>query len=322
MNDPFETAPHRPEIPRDRWGRPLIIPPDGGKPVPYQRVTRFVSQLEDNYNLSLWQQRQVAIGLSGRPDLVLAAAAHKDDRDRLNDIVTQAHEAAASHAAATTGTALHSLCEQLDRGQLDRDDLSRVPAEYRPDLQAYLAATNGVQHTHIEELMVNDELKVAGTPDRIFQWKDDKYPKILDIKTGSIEYGMSKIAMQLAVYANSLLYDPETGKRTRADIDLNTAVIAHLPAGQGVCTLHEVDIATAMEGVELARQVRGWRAVKNLARPYGGVTAKWLAQIDAASTEEELTLIWRQAKNRNEWNIELTAAAARRKEHIQGGIPQ
>jgi hypothetical protein len=27
------------EIPRDRWGRPLIEPPDGGKPIGYTRVS-------------------------------------------------------------------------------------------------------------------------------------------------------------------------------------------------------------------------------------------------------------------------------------------
>ena len=36
------------EIPRDRYGRPCVIPPEGDpKRVPYRRVTTFVKALED-----------------------------------------------------------------------------------------------------------------------------------------------------------------------------------------------------------------------------------------------------------------------------------
>ena len=62
------------EIPRDHFGRPLVIPPGGGKPVPYRRCTTFIDVLADRFNLELWKQRQVAVGLSRRPDLLLMAS--------------------------------------------------------------------------------------------------------------------------------------------------------------------------------------------------------------------------------------------------------
>src|SRR5699024_10482553 len=112
------------EVERDRWGRPLITPPTGGKPVPYTRATTYVGCLEDTYNLSRWQPRMVALGLSQRPDLMLAVSStDPDEKKKLNDLTEQAIEAAKGTAAATIGTALHALTERMDRD----DDIGVVP---------------------------------------------------------------------------------------------------------------------------------------------------------------------------------------------------
>ena len=50
------------EIPRDRWGRPLITPVDGGDPMPYTRVSTLAKALDDKTALTDWKCRQVAIG--------------------------------------------------------------------------------------------------------------------------------------------------------------------------------------------------------------------------------------------------------------------
>src|SRR5690554_2297101 len=94
-----------PEVNRDRWGRPLVVPPDGGEPVPYTRATTLAGTLDDLYGLMAWKQRQTALGLADRPDLRLAVTAHRDDKRRLDAICEEAMQAAASTAAATTGTA-------------------------------------------------------------------------------------------------------------------------------------------------------------------------------------------------------------------------
>ena len=52
------------EIPRDRWGRPLITPVGGGKPEPYTRVSTLAKTLDDKTALSKWMCRQTAIGLA------------------------------------------------------------------------------------------------------------------------------------------------------------------------------------------------------------------------------------------------------------------
>ena len=53
---------------RDRWGRPLIVPPDGGKAVPYTRCTTIADTLDERRALEAWMQRQVAVGLAMRPE--------------------------------------------------------------------------------------------------------------------------------------------------------------------------------------------------------------------------------------------------------------
>jgi hypothetical protein len=302
------------EVQRDRFGRPLIVPPSGGKPTAYTRCTTYAGALEDTYALGKWQQRMVAVGLSQRSDLLLAAGAHRDDKDRLDDVCDQAREAAGAGAAATTGTALHKLCERLDLGQ----PIGAVPAEHDPDIKAYHAATAGIEHEHVEQLMVCDELKVAGTPDRIAVLNGKL--TIFDIKTGSIDYAMNKIAMQLAVYSRSALYNPATGERTVLALDQDEAIVAHLPAGKGVCTLYTVDIARGWRGVQLAREVRGWRAVKSLARPLLPAPARTFHdRILAAAAVDDLAAIWREAKAAGAWNDELTKTAAQRKSQLTRG---
>lgn len=152
------------EIPRDHWGRPLVLPPQGGKRVAYRRTTTFVGCLDDTTGLQRWKTRMVALGMGQRKDLTLAAAAaNPDDKKTLDDIAEKALEQAQAGAAAMTGTALHSLTERIDRGQ----ELGHVPHEYVEDLKAYEKATAHIEWLDIECFRVHDEWQVAGTADRI-----------------------------------------------------------------------------------------------------------------------------------------------------------
>jgi hypothetical protein len=311
-----------PEINRDRYGRPLVIPPQGGKPVAYMRCTTFASTLEDTYNLSLWQQRMVALGLVDRPDLQLAVAAHRDDKKRLNELCTEALDAAAARAGATTGTALHALTEQHDRGTLN---ITKVPAAYRPDIDAYIRATASLSVVQIETFGVIDEMKIAGTWDRIVTYGGRNV--IADLKTGSVDYGMLKIAIQLAVYSRCVAYDISTQQRhPLPDVDQDVALVIHLPAGTGTARLLEVDIAAGWDAVDCAKKARGWRAKNNFAKVVDTVEVEpaavadveptLLERIALAATVNELTGLW-HANNSNEWTDVHTAAAAERKRQLQ-----
>lgn len=258
-----------PTLERDRWGRPLVVPPGGGEPVAYSRCTSYVDCIEDKTALDLWKQRQVALGLASRPDLLLAVSAHRDDKRALNGVCKDALEAAAASAAATRGTALHSLTEQIDRGQ----ELPAVlPDDVVADLDSYRASTVDLKHILIEQFCVLDKLKIGGTPDRVVEYQGRRY--IADLKTGSINLGTLKIAAQLAVYSRSQTYDIATHARGMHEADTSRGIIIHLPAGQGSASLHWVDLEVGWYAVQTAKDVREKRALKfkDLTEPFGPVT--------------------------------------------------
>ena len=68
------------EVSRDRYGRPLVVPPKGGKAVPYTRTTTVAGSLDDATALIAWKMRMVAAGLTLRPDLALAVSAARDNK--------------------------------------------------------------------------------------------------------------------------------------------------------------------------------------------------------------------------------------------------
>lgn len=334
------------EIQRDRFGRPMVIPPTGGKPVAYTRCTIFVGALEDTFNLGQWQQRMAVAGIASRPDLHLRAvslglppvedgtpakeAEARKWKAAMNAVVDDAREAAAASAAATIGTSLHAITEAVDRGQ--QIDLNTIPDRYRTHLANYQRATEGFTAVHIEQFLVHDGLQIGGTADRIVRIDGHEGLIVADIKTGSIDYGAGKMAMQLSVYAHSLLYAPATGHRRPVDgIRLDRGVIIHLDAKTGACTLHWVDLAAGWEAVQLAAQVRDWRKRKGLLVPadltppapaldltpppsreaLSAAVALDVA-IEQATCRDDITALWQAAAAQGLWTDGHTEAAKAR----------
>lgn len=317
---------HNTEIPRDRFGRPLVVPPGrGSKRVAYRRTTTFVGCLDDMNGLMKWKARQVAYGMGQRKDLVLAAAAaDPSDKRLLGEIAEKATEHAMSSAGATTGTALHSFTERLDRGQ----PLGHVPDPYPADLDAYRKATEGIEWVGIECFRVHDEWQIAGTADRIGRNANGRL-QVYDIKTGSIDYP-HKMAMQLAMYARMTPYDIATDTRGEPEgVDLNTGIIIHLPAGEGRCDLYEINIAKGWGACLLARKVWSWRGVKDLTHRVGDdrnstweksnsdtPPPTWESLIEAAVSRDELRIIWTQAKASGQLTEELRALCTERSKQL------
>lgn len=268
-------APEKTEdlVPRDRWGRPKILQPDGGLEA-YTRCTTFVKSLEgDASALALWKMRMTALGLNARPDLVMAVATAgngdtPESKKQLNALVEQAAEAAAASSAATIGTALHKFTERVDKGE----PLGQLPAAFVADIEAYRRVTAMMKAPQVEQFGVHDELKVAGTWDRLNEFNGAYY--IGDVKTGRVDdLSIGKIAMQLSIYSRCKLYNPRTGERREQDVPVSTdrAIVISLPAGTGQCELFWVDIAAGWQAVQLAARARkwqGWAKMKNLAEPF------------------------------------------------------
>lgn len=257
------TTPGAFDIARDRWGRPLIPPPGGGKPIPYTRVSTLAKALDETSALSKWMCRRVAEGMGTRPDLVALAAARRGDEKELGRVAEAAMDAAKSDAAANTGTALHTFAEQVDEGHIDITD---VPEPHRADIAAYRGALEsaGIVVAACEKFVICEELTAAGTFDRLLALPDGRLV-IGDIKTSrnpKTDYLALPTAIQVAVYARGALFDPATGARTPLPADKAEGILIHVPQGSGTATLHRLDLATGWIAANLAWDVRSTRKLK------------------------------------------------------------
>lgn len=265
----------------------------GIKEVSYTRVTTFIDVLEDKSNLQQWAQRMVLLGLVKDPKLLNDVKSFdpetREGKDALNRRAEKAKEIAGANDKADRGTHLHALSEMVDEDiPLPLDIIS---FEDILDMDAYKQATTGFEIKHMERLVVNDELKCAGTPDRVSVWVGDKplvAPDgyvfelgeliITDLKTGTVQYGGLKMAMQLAIYSRSLLYSHETFERTpMGKCNQKWGVIMHVAAGSGEATLYWADLELGWASVQLAQEVRAVR----------GKASKALTELTHAVGHEE-----------------------------------
>ena len=253
-------------ISRDRWGRPLIEPIGGGKPEPYTRVSTLAKVLDDKTALTKWKQRMTALGIGLRPDLAQLAGVAKDDNKRLDDVVKQAMAAAETTRAANIGTTLHALTEYLDRGLMPES----IPDNAWPDLTAYENSMQGIEILGCEMFVVVDEIKAAGTFDRLVRLPDGRV-MVADIKTGQHEPKYPHGATtQIAIYSRGITYTPEKGRHhALADLGVSQTegMMIHLPAGQQKCDLYIVDLNIGWSLATVAAQVRKMQKVKPLT-PY------------------------------------------------------
>lgn len=251
----------------------------GMKEVLYARCTSFVGALEDRQNLERWMKRTVLIGVSadhrasvadpfyGRvPILARTLEADLDDRDALDALADEAFEAGDGYLKARKGTDLHYLCELVDEGQPLPEGTS---LEDRADVAAWcrLRDEYGVTVLDVERFVVVDEYRFAGTYDRRIESDDPRLacpvscgkPRVLDLKTGRIDYGAGKMSQQLAGYAHGEEYDPETGARRPHEVCQHVGFIAHVEQGKATSSMHSLDLVAGWRAVDLSAEVREHR---------------------------------------------------------------
>lgn len=254
MTTPFHPAD---AVPRDRWGRPMIVPADGGKPTAYTRVSTLAKVLDDKTALTRWKQRQTAVGMAMRPDLVGKAASKRDDKKILDEVVEEAMTVAGSGVAANLGTTLHALTEHIDAGTMP----DHVPGELIPDLDAYETAMRGITILASEMFVVTDEIACAGSFDRLVALPDGRIV-VADIKTGQHEPDYPHAAAtQIAVYAHGQPYHHPGERRPLlrdAGVDLTTGLLIHLPVGQARCDLYLLDLTEGWAAALTATWTRAW----------------------------------------------------------------
>lgn len=255
---------------RDRWGRYLLPDPETGKERSWTRATTVANTLADRYGLEQWAKRNVVLGIAARQDLyALAASCTPDDKSQLTRIVNDAEEAAKARSGANLGTALHRITERVDRG----DDLE-IPDAWRADIDAYCQALVDhhltVDAEWMERIVVLPEHGIAGTLDRLVTERASGPKLLADLKTGKdvVRYGMTEIAIQLAIYANAPLTWNGDSYEKMPPVYQDRALVIHLPVGEGRCDIHEVDIRAGWRALQAAVWVRNWRKRTDLSSPY------------------------------------------------------
>ncbi|GAB3830261.1 hypothetical protein [Kribbella italica] len=275
----------------------------------YSRVTSYIDVLEDKSQLMAWGERSVLIGVVLDPSLTEGVAErdpeNADDKDWLNRRAKVAKQTAGSEKKAERGTYLHGLSELKDQGEVLPDDVS---FEDVVDMDAYRRTYRHFVHVEMERLVVVDELKVAGTPDRVSKWScyrnritgehvsmayleeefdlsNDQWRKdwefvelvtpdgqiideddllITDLKTGRVDFGQLKIAMQLSIYSRGEFYSHTPAsvrhcRRPMGEVRKDWGIIINLPAGSGEAELYWADLDMGWEGVQVAGKVRDLR---------------------------------------------------------------
>ena len=239
---------------RDQWGRYRLPHPDTGEVQSWTRATTIASTLNDTYALEKWKMRQVALGIASNKSL-RARLEGVTDKSLIDAICQEAMDRVGASDKADIGTALHGMCEQLDLGEAGLESFS---PEFRSDLRAYLDGMHehgvAVLPSWVERIVINPPIVSAGTLDRIVKYEGSNY--IADIKTGSLDYSLLDISIQLAIYANST--GAWTGEEFESlpDVSKEYALVLHLPAGQGKFALWAIDIERGWELAKLSFDVR------------------------------------------------------------------
>lgn len=250
----------------DQYDR-YMLPDESGEYSGWTRATTFASTLAESYGLRLWEQRMVVWGLSRRPDLLALAntVSGPEDKKALGAIVTSAHEAAGTKAKANLGDAVHKACEEYDRG-------NPVPEMHQRDVSAYASALHDHGYTvlpeGIERIVIVPQYHVAGRFDRLVRCPDSKI-RVLDIKTGNLDYASVEFAVQLSLYANaSAVWDSQTKQYVpMPPIATDYAIIAHIPSGSAVCEMMRVNIDVGWALTRLCAEVRDAVKIKHLITP-------------------------------------------------------
>lgn len=328
-DDPFDRPPRTEDrVPRDKNDNPRILPLGQAMPDSqsgrdralrsFLRPSGAGKPLENTFMIERWKNRKVAEGMAMSESLQIQwAATDPDDLDRLNYLVKKAYQLAKGDEKATIGTALHAITERHDMGLPQKF----VPPKFQQDLVAWVDATKHFEILDIECFVVNDLYRAAGTFDRlVYYWQPcpmcGKHNRILDLKSGLSEMGKAAEAMQLAIYAHSAYYDPETGERKALpDVCLCRGIIVKLPQGTGTAVLRWVNIAQAWdEGMDLLTKLKAYQAHSNWVADFETLP-DFTPEILACNEEEEINDVWR--KYRALWLPQHTEAGKTRLQQLK-----
>jgi hypothetical protein len=272
----------------DEEGHYTCTTPDG-ELKKHKRASDYTGLLDENWSLRRHEDRELARGVALADDLIALARAHqhdgdKEDKDTFNDdIIPKARMLAGAGSKANIGKALHRATQDIDRGGA----LAAVDPTWRTHLKAYRDTMARLpfeaDRRHIEQTVILDGYRIAGTIDRILVATRDisvtfpngrkvhveAFDRIVgDIKTGKW-FTPLKWMVQLGIYSQHTATwtkqadHPHGGVRGPAiGVRQDIALVVHLQAGDPTapCDLHWLDLEAGYDGFLTAYEIAGHRA--------------------------------------------------------------
>lgn len=248
-------------------GRYVAPDPVTGRETRWTRVTTQAALLQGAFGLTRYQLRQLLLGLRQRPDLWDRLAATVDPTATvLDEIITSAHGAAGTDAAAHRGTAVHEVLLARDLGQTYPPQFAQHVASYGAEL-----ARHGLTVIEAERLVLCRSVGTVGRRDRLYRESDGSVV-VGDIKTtGHADLAAPDMAVQLGQYALAeYVWDDVARSWVPAPVGVRTdrAVIVLVDAETGATSVYRLDIEAGRRALNLSVQVREWRRAKGLLLPY------------------------------------------------------
>ena len=294
------------EIRRDRWGRYLVVPPGGGAPVGYTRVTTVAKALDEGGGLAPWKATMATCGAIMRPAIraqwETLIATHNGDpwyagtraKAECKRLVEEAAAVGGANDRREIGTSLHAITALVDLGRAPThltEETERDVVAYRDGLAA---AGITILPGLIEQTVVLDDYQVAGTFDRAAGVPGFELPLIADLKCGAdLSYSWQGIAVQLAAYSRAdALYrqgaaadGSDDVRLAMPEVDQDNGLIMWLNAGTGRLELFLVDLRAGWQAFEQSMWARTWRKATVSMRytPGGG---RWVNDEDLADALE------------------------------------
>ena len=199
-----------------RSGSRFYVDPRNGAKV--LGVTSAINQLSKPF-LQYWASKLVAEEAVNNLGAVFNLVQNENEAAAI-DFLKRA-PTRSSGAAAETGTIVHGLVEQLNKGE----SLGLVHPDYAPWIERYNKFLDEFQpeFLEVETTAWSDTHGYAGTLDAIA--KIDNQIVILDLKTGKGVY--DSVALQLTAYSQAdFLLDPDGTERPLPELD--GAAVLHL----------------------------------------------------------------------------------------------
>lgn len=256
-------------MPRDQWGRPLIVPPTGGPARAYVRPSGLPDELTNQFNITKYKLRALAAGMGRRKDLAMHAALLdiNEDRKVLDEIVSSAMVMVEEDTGANFGSAVHKVIQ------------NKFPPGAPPEavlcargvMMALQSGGYSLVDGTSEVFVVNDHIECAGSLDGLVERGDATY--IFDIKTSKAvedlpDFKTQKWAVQMAIYANFTRgYDFEAGvdlpmHAAFNKLDRHVGVVVYANRSTGDSRLVEVDLDMGWAAAKVARAAYDWKKTK------------------------------------------------------------